>query len=393
MKKIIFMCINMNVGGTEKALLNLINEIDRNKYEITLLMLEEYGGFLNQIPKDIKIKYLYEYKDFKSYVKDPPQKIAIDLMKNRELFKGFAILSAYTVTKLFNNMAYYYKYILRKIKTLNEEYDIAVAYAGPMDLITYFIINKIQAKKKIQWIHLDVTKDNFNISFARKIYKKFDKIFVVSRECREKIINLIPSLDNKTDVFFNIIPCNKIKEMSLHGGGEELKFEGIKIVTVGRISKEKGQDLIIPAIAKLKKNGHNIRWFCIGDGPLVETCRNLSRYLDVENECLFLGTKLNPYPYMKECDIYIQPSRYECYCTTISEAKIFNKPIISTNVNGAQELIINEETGIIVDIDENAIYQALERLCIDDKLRKRLSENLRKYKKDNRNEMSKLYEL
>ena len=393
MKKILFMCINMNVGGTEKSLLNMLNEMDRNKYEVILLMLEEYGELLKQIPENVKIEYLHQYTTFKRYVKEPPQKIAIELILNKKIIKGIAILGAYSISKIFNNMAYYYKYILRNIKPLNEEYDIAVAYAGPMDLITYFVINKIKAKKKIQWIHLDVTKSNFNINFARKIYKKFNKIFVVSNECRDKLINLIPSLEDKTEVFFNIIPWKKIKKMGCDSIEYESEVSSIKIVTVGRVSKEKGQDLMLPAIAKLKKAGYSVKWYCIGDGPLKKTCEQLARELNIENDCLFLGTRLNPYPYMKQCDIYIQPSRYECYCTTISEAKIFNKPIISTNVNGAKELIKDGETGIIVNINENDIYLALERLCKDKKLRIKLSENLKKYTSNNIHQISKLYEV
>ena len=393
MKKILFMCINMNVGGTEKSLLNMLNEIDRNKYEIKLLMLEEYGEFLKQIPEGIKIEYLHQYKEFKRYVKEPPQKIAIELILNKKLINGIAILSAYSISKIFDNMEYYYKYILRDIKQLNEEYDIAVAYAGPMDLITYFVVNKIKAKKRIQWIHLDVTKSNFNIKFARKMYKKFNKIFVVSNECRNKLINLIPSLEDKTEVFLNVIPWKKIKKMGCDSVEDKSEGNAIKIVTVGRVSKEKGQDLMIPAIAKLKKYGYSVKWYCIGDGPLRKTCEELARKLNIENECLFLGTKLNPYPYMKQCDIYIQPSRYECYCTTISEAKIFNKPIISTNVNGAKELIKDGETGIIVNINENDIYLALESLCRDESFRRKLSENSKKYISNNINQISKLYEV
>ena len=171
MKKILFMCINMNIGGTEKALLTMLNEMDRRKYDITLFMLEEHGGFLNQIPDGIKVMYLKEYKTLKKFINNPPQLVAKELIKNRKVISGLSILFIYTISKLIKDISIYYKYILRNVDILNEEYDIAIAYAGPMDFISYFVINKIKSKKRVQWIHFDITKIGFNVYFAKKIYK------------------------------------------------------------------------------------------------------------------------------------------------------------------------------------------------------------------------------
>ena len=214
MKKILFMCINMNIGGTEKALLTMLNEIDDSKYDITLLMLEEYGGFLNEVPRFVKVKYVDEYKSIKSFVNEPPKILIKRLIKNEEYLIGLSTLLNYSISKITNNISYYYKYILKNVKKIDEEYDLAVAYAGPMDFITYFVLNKIKAKKKVQWIHFDITKIGFNRKFAKRNYKKFDKIFVVSEAGKEKLINLIPALNNKVEAFFNIISCNLIENMS-----------------------------------------------------------------------------------------------------------------------------------------------------------------------------------
>ena len=96
---------------------------------------------------------------------------------------------------------------MRNVDILNEEYDIAIAYAGPMDFISYFVINKIKSKKRVQWIHFDITKIGFNVNFAKKIYDKFDKVFVVSNEGKDKLINFLPALKDKAEAFFNIISC------------------------------------------------------------------------------------------------------------------------------------------------------------------------------------------
>lgn len=390
MKKILFMCINMNIGGTEKALLTMLNEMDRKKYDITLFMLEEYGGFLNQIPDGIKIMYLKEYKALKKFINDPPQLLAKELIKNRKVIGGLSLLVIYIISKLMKDISIYYKYILRNVDTLNEEYDIAIAYAGPMDFISYFVINKIKSKKRVQWIHFDITKIGFNINFAKRIYDKFDKVFVVSNEGKDKLINFLPSLKDKTEVFFNIISCKMIEKMSYEGEGFSDDFDGTRILTVGRLSKEKGQDLIIPVLKKLKENGYKVRWYCIGDGPAKKEYEKLVDKLNIKDDFIFLGSKLNPYTYMKECNIYVQPSKHEGYCITLGEARCFNNPIVTTNFTGANEQIVNENTGLVCEINEEEIYKAIKKLLDDKKLYKNIKDNLNNEIVDSTKEIRKL---
>ena len=376
MKKILFMCINMNIGGTEKALLTMLNEMDRRKYDITLFMLEEYGGFLNQIPDGIKVIYLKEYKKLKKFINDPPQLVVVELIKKRKVIEGLSLLVIYIISKLIKDISIYYKYILRNVDILNEEYDIAIAYAGPMDFISYFVINKIKSKKRVQWIHFDITKIGFNVNFAKKIYDKFDKVFVVSNEGKDKLINFLPSLKDKTEVFFNIISCKMIEKMSYEGEGFSDDFDGTRILTVGRLSKEKGQDLIIPVLKKLKENGYKVRWYCIGDGPAKKEYEKLVDKLNIKDDFIFLGSKLNPYTYMKECNIYVQPSKHEGYCITLGEARCFNNPIVTTNFTGANEQIVNENTGLVCEISEEGIYKAIKKLLDDNDIYELIKNNL-----------------
>lgn len=393
MKKILFMCINMNIGGTEKALLTMLNEIDDSKYDITLLMLEEYGGFLNEIPSFVKVKYVDEYKSIKPFVNEPPKILIKRLIRNKEYLTGLTTLSSYSISKITNNISYYYRYILRNVKKIDEEYDLAVAYAGPMDFITYFVLNKTKAKKKVQWIHFDITKIGFNRKFAKRNYKKFDKIFVVSEEGKEKLINLIPALNNKVEVFLNIISCNLIENMSKNKKSFDDLFDGVRILTVGRLSKEKGQELTINVLARLKNEGYRVRWYCIGDGPEKDNYRNRIKSLDIENDYILLGSKLNPYPFMKGCDIYVQPSKHEGYCITLAEARCFDNPIVTTNFTGANEQIKNEITGLVCDISEQGIYQAIKRLLDNKELYKNIRTNLSNEIVDSTNEIGKLGKL
>ena len=393
MKKLLFMCINMNIGGTEKALITMLNEIDSSKYDVTVLMLEEYGDFLNLVPDFVKLKYFSKYEELKSFLKEPPQLLAKKLIKDKRYIKGFSTLINYSISKFSNDLSYYYRYLLRNVKLMEDEYYLAVAYAGPMDFITYFILNKVKAKRKAQWIHFDVTKIGFNKKFAEKNYKKFDKIFVVSEEGREKLINLIPDLNNKVEVFFNIMSCNLIENMSKNEKGFNDSFNGVRILTVGRLSREKGQDLTINALARLKNDGYNIKWYCIGDGHEKDNYKQIIKNLNIENDYILLGPKLNPYPFMKQCDIYVQPSRHEGYCITLGEARCFDNPIVTTNFTGANEQIKNEITGLVCNISEDGIYNAIKRLLDEKDLFNRIKNNLNTEVIDSTNEIRKLYKL
>ncbi|HBI6897050.1 TPA: glycosyltransferase [Clostridium perfringens] len=388
MKSILFMLINMNIGGTEKALINMLHELQKEKYKVTVLLLEKYGGFLDQIPDWVEVKYLSEYKNLKKYINEPPQKIFKELLIKKEYINAFNLFLSYCISKLKDDISYYYKYLLKDVSDL-EEYDIAVAYAGPMDFITYFIANKIKAKKRVQWIHFDISKIGFNKRFAEKIYSKFDKIFVVSEEGKNKLNLLIPSLSDKTEVFFNIISSTFIKNMSENEEGFNDNYNGIRILTVGRLSREKGQDITISVLEKLLKQGYEVRWYCIGEGNMRKELEDMIKNKNLQDNYILLGSKRNPYPFMKECDIYVQSSRHEGYCITLAEARCFNNPIITTNFTGANEQIRNEKTGLIVNFNQDEMYTAIKRIIKDRELRDSIGNNLGKELIDTSREIEK----
>jgi glycosyltransferase involved in cell wall biosynthesis len=297
------------------------------------------------------------------------------------------------ISKILKERSIFFKYLLKGYQGNETEYDLAVAYAGPMDFISYFVINKIKAKKKVQWVHFDVNKIGFNKKFAAKIYKQYNRIFVVSNQGKNKLVSLIPELEEKVESFYNLISPNAIEKMANEGNGFEDNFYGIRILTVGRLTQEKGQDLIIPVLAKLKSSGYNVRWYCIGEGSARKDYEDLIYKNNIKDDFILLGANSNPYPYMKQCDIYVQPSRHEGYCITLSEAIYFKKPIITTNFTGASEQIIDKHSGLIVSFDEQQMLQALKRLLDDQKLQNKLVENSQFKIFDANAEIDKLYKL
>ena len=390
MTKILFMMINMNVGGMEKALLNMISEMDNKEYEVTILMLEKYGGFLEEIPSWVNIQYLEDYNNIKPMLNYPPKNVIRDLIKNNSYLRAFNLMIMHIITKLIDDRTLFYKYVFKDYKSIEDIYDIAVAYAGPTDYITYYVLNKINAKRKFQWIHFDITKVGFNRKFARNNYKRFDKIFIVSEEAKEKLINCIPELSNNMETFKNIVSKNNIFSKINNQHPYNDNFKGIRLITVGRLSEEKGQDILIPIVKRLNDDGYKVRWYCIGEGNLRKKCEELILKYEVGDKFILLGNINNPYNYINASDIYVQSSRHEGYCIALAEAKILNKPIVTTNFAGAKEQIINNKTGLISECNENDIYNNIKKLLDSEELRNRFKKNL-KYDMDNYN--NDLYKL
>lgn len=369
MKKILFMVSSMNIGGVEKSLLSLLSIIPREEYDVTILTLEKRGGFLNHIPSWVKVEEATWFKDIKPIIMEAPQVTFKNYIKKKKYIAGVLFTFSYFIDKHFKNRYIYYKNILRSIPIKEHEYDVAIAYAGPTEIIDSYITHKVKAKKKIGWVHFDVSRHEINTNLYLKLYSKMDKIFIVSKEGKFQFDKKFPVMSNKSEVFKNIVSKELIREMAREEINFNNNFKGIKIVTVGRLSREKGQDLGIKALAKLKKEGYKVKWYCVGEGNSRIVYESLIKEYDLQDDFILLGSKTNPYPYMKMADIYVQTSRHEGYCLTLAEAKVLNKIIITTNFTGANEQIENGITGVITKVNWESIYENI-KYFIDNKLKR-----------------------
>ena len=383
-KKIAIVTKKMILGGIEKALLSMLSEINKDKYDITLF-LEEKGGELEEsIPSWVKVEYIFD--DCKSI----RENIVISLKK----FKiRDAIKFIYSGIRIYILKEEYkiYKDRCSVLSKRKEKYDIAISYHNPINLSTIYVIDKLNADKKVMWIHTDINKNDKNFNYLEKYYYKYDKIFAVSPGAYRAFCEKYPDLSDKTEVFYNRIVKSEIVS-KIDGKNYYEDFDGIKVLTVGRICHPKAIDLIPEISRKLKDDGYKFKWYCVGWGE-VEKIKELIKKYDVEDCFILLGSSKNPYNYMKNCDIYVQPSRYEGYVTTITEAKCFERPIVATNIEGIKEQIINEKTGILVECSVDELYRGVKKLLDDESLRNKLSVNLSKENIDTRSEINKLYKL
>lgn len=380
------MVSSMNIGGVEKSLLSLLATLSTEKYDVTILMLEKKGGFLELVPEWVKIEEAEWFSEIGPILIQSPYITAREYINKKQYGQLMSFTISYFAAKYFGNRYIYYKNILRNIPKCKEKYDIAIAYAGPTEIIDAYITHKVDCEQKIGWIHFDVSKIQINRSLYIRLFKKFNPICVVSQEGRDKLIQVFPEIKDKVHIYKNIVSNKLIAQMAREKVELDEKFQGIKIVTVGRLSREKGQDLAIEVLERLKQEGYLVRWYCIGEGGSRAVYEKMIEEKGLQEEFILMGAKTNPYPYLAKADIYVQTSRHEGFCLTLAEAKCLNKPIVSTDFTGAKEQIQHGQTGFVAELSIESLYTYVKGLIDQEAERERLSTNLKKLHKGENHE-------
>lgn len=393
-KKVLFIMPSFGCGGVESTLLSLLEVFDIKKYETTILFLEKQGDFLERIPSHIIQKEIIIPEKEKGIFFGKKNMLTAYIRKG-QFWKIPSFLRYNKRRKLSENRtlnAEYFREIAVSIPDLEEEYDLAIDYFGYASFTTFYLAEKVKAKKKVSWLHSILSR--FHPEQFEEWYSKMDVIFACSQMVKEDFETIFPSLRN-VELFYNIINPYKIREKAQLSGGFSDSFEGVRILTVGRICNEKGIDLAIGAFKLLKKDGFNIRWYIIGGGSIDEIKKNQNLFDsdDERNNFVFLGVQNNPYVYMKQCDIYVQPSRFEGYCTTTNEARIIGCPIVMTNVSGAKEQIVHEKNGLIVEISIMGIYKGVKVLLKNNHMKNKFINELKNVDGDTRGEVKKIYDI
>lgn len=361
MIKLYFQLAAMNVGGVEKSWLNLIDTLPKDKYEIHLGLINPKGGYMDHIPNYVNVHHVDCYAPYKSEINEPPQKVLKNKFKEGKLLEVIILFFLYLQCKINNNRCFLYKYITRNVPKSKEIYDKAFAYAGPSQMTDFYICEKIQAKEKYGWIHFDVTKFGIDKGMTRKLYKNYKKIYVVSETAKEKFDSLFPEFKDKTEVRYNVVSKEQVLRMAAEGKTFTDNYSSKRILTVGRLTSEKGQNIAIKALKILVEKGIEAKWYFVGDGNIRKECEELANSLGISQNVCFLGTQTNPYGYMRDCDIYMQPSRHEGFCITLAEAKCFNNSIVATNFTGAEEQLKTFPNSLVTGMSAEEIANGLEK--------------------------------
>ena len=355
----------MNVGGVEKALLGLLSVLQLDKYEVHVGLLKKDGGFLDFLPKEVIVHEINCYTDNWKLINDPPLRNIKTMLKKGQLVDAVVHFLLYVQIKLTSNRFWFYKYILRKEDYFPVEFDLAVSFAGPSQIMDYYIYEKVNANKKCCWIHFDVSQYGIDKKMTAILYKRFDSIFIVSEEGKIIFDKLFPQFAAKTEVFHNVVSQENVISLAEVGPSFEDDSDVQRILTVGRISEEKGQQVAIVALKLLLDRGYVLKWYFVGDGDNRDYCEQLAEEYGIRDNVVFLGVQTNPYGYMKDCDVYVQPSRHEGFCITVAEASCFDKPIVATDFTGANEQLKHRDNGLVVGMSaediSKGVIEALEK--------------------------------
>ena len=375
----------MELGGAERALLGLLNALDTSKVDVDLFLNQHTGEFMPLIPD--KITLLPERRGYnalerplKQILKEGQFGVAIGRWRARRRFKKYHETLT-TEEKGFDSSAFHYvadsvQPFLPSLEDLGE-YDLAISFLQPHNIV----LNKVRAKKKIAWIHTDYSTVHVNAKMELPVWAGFDYIASISPDCTKSFLKAFPSLENKIIEIENILSSDFIRQQAeLLDVSDEMPQHGINLLSVGRYCHAKNYDNV-PDIMKrlLEKGFKDLRWYIIGFGGDEPLIRQKIAEAGMKDHVILLGKKDNPYPYIKACDIYVQPSRYEGKSVTVREAQVLCKPVVVSNYTTAKSQVKDGVDGIIVPQDNegcaDGISRAIQRRAQLDAFRAYLQEH------------------
>ncbi|MFT6835303.1 MAG: glycosyltransferase involved in cell wall biosynthesis [Francisellaceae bacterium] len=391
MKKILISSFDMEVGGVERSLLSMLNNFDYQQFDVDLFLYSQSGDFLSLLPaKTNLVPEVKEYKTLRLSIKEIISAKMWRIGLARVLAKIKVSVAKVAETD-YLQAQYIWKYCLPFLPKNSTEYDVAISYLWPH----HFVAEKVLAKKKIAWIHTDFSAITTEPNLDLPIWQKFDHIISISKDCTDAFIKTYPSLADKLVMVENITAPNFINEMSKEKIAKHVfAQDGFNLLSVGRLCHPKAFDKAIEVMHLIHQKGYqNIKWHIIGYGPDEKKLMELIEKHHLQNSFILLGKINNPYPYMKVCDLYVQPSRYEGKAVTVSEAKILGKPILVTNYPTAPSQIDHLIDGVICDTSIESIAHAIIDLYENPIQRKALSAYCKTQNYQNDHELNKLYKL
>ncbi len=401
-KRILVNTHYMPVGGAERALLGLLHSIDYDKYSVDLMINRHEGELMRYIPG--KVNVLPEIKEYglvlgslTEVVKSHCYKIAAAKILAR--FKHFVYRLFHRRKRLYHGgyaddftaFDILWKTAVRHLPAipLSRNYDAAISFLMPH----YVVAEKISAATKIAWIHTDYSSVELNRNSEAEVWGKFDKIVAISEKTKDQFLSVFPEFKDKMAVIHNISNAESVKLQAQRFYPEEYSENVLKILSVGRICNAKNFE-VIPDVAKLLKMADcKFVWYILGPGDASGLIRKI-RETDTADVIKVLPPCDNPYPYIANADIYVQPSLYEGNCVTVEEAKILRRPIVVTPYNSATAQIENDVTGVIAaGFEPEQICDAVSKLINNVGLRQKILLNLSNACAGNEREINKFYEL
>ena len=368
-RKVLIVVHQLNLGGVQKALISALNAIDYSQNEVTLYIRKDRTDLLSQVNKNVS-KIIINKDKTKYYRK--PYAIWLQLLQKIHYSENRQQkLNQYMIQlqMRYEKMHYF---------SDDFEYDVAISYI--QSLTAQFVAENIKAKRKVMFYH--GSTDEYH-EVNERIMPQYEKVYCVSKGAQEAVKSFYPQFADKIACLENYVDAENVKSKADLFVPDYPKDKLI-LCSCGRITPVKGFDLAVGAAEILKQQGLDFKWYIVGDGIDRAKIENL-----IDDKALFdyieiTGLQDNPYPYIKHCDIYVQPSYEEAYGLTIIEAQILKKPVVSTATVGGKSILLNGKTGLLAEISPESLAETIEKLNDDKKLQDTIKQNLAKidYTKD-----------
>lgn len=396
MKKILITMPSMFIGGAERSLLGLLESFDYEKYQVNLMLYRHEGEFMNLIPKEVNIlDEVEEYTTFDRPIKEllfsKLYMFGIARLKAKLRLKKYCIL-ANEKNSVWKSLQFIYDAITPLLPNIQGEYDLAISFLGMGNVIA----DKVNARKKIAWVHTDYSILEPNREMDLDIFDKLDYVVTVSNKCQDEFLKVYPEQKDKSIVIENILTSNFIKKQcEIVESISDMKREKDEIIflSIGRFCDAKNFENIPYICKNLIDMNFNIKWYIIGYGSDEVLIKENIKAANVEDRVIILGKKINPYPYIKNCDFYIQPSRYEGKAVTVREAQMLEKICIITDFATAKSQLSNGIDGVIVPMDNTKCAIGIAKLLKNKGLQNQIKNNLSIFNYENKLEINKIYDL
>ncbi|MBQ5830082.1 MAG: glycosyltransferase [Alistipes sp.] len=393
--RILILIHYLEIGGAEISLIGLLNAINKAKYDVDLFVYSHQGELMQLIPDGVNLlPEIPKYSTLERPMKEVLREGYVDIVVARLLAKIRHRIYRRT-HKINGEDASIFQYVANCTTPLlpkisDTEYDLAISFLNPHNIC----LDKVRAKKKVAWIHTDYTKIHINKHLELPYWSGFDHIASISEAATEAFVKIFPELAPKVIEIENILSPSFVQKRA-NGAAEEIEPTSgvVNLLSVGRFCTAKNYDNL-PFICKhLVEMGVNIRWYIIGFGGQEQLIREKIAEAGMGKRVIILGKRSNPYPYIKACDIYVQPSRYEGKSVTVREAQMLYKPVVVTNYPTAPSQIENGVDGVIVPMDNRACAEGIKALIDNKELQARIVEHLRTHDYGNESEVEKIYKL
>ena len=342
--KILFVVNTLGRAGAETALLELLDSLQQKEYQISLYVMLGQGELADRLPKNVRLLN-------KHYTN-----CSVHTAKGRILLAKTVLVSFFRNGRLLQKAGVFIKNMMEMIKKRqiqtdklcwsivaqgaeipDETYDLAVAYLEGAS--TYFTSASVKAAKKAAFLHIDYARAGYTRAMDRGCYEAFDRIFAVSDEVRDRFLEMYPEYGDRLYVFHNLVNQKKIRMLAKESGGFPEDFNGYRILTVGRLTRQKAYDLALRALYLLKQEGLAVRWYVLGEGDQRSSLEKQRASLKLKDDFVFCGAVENPYPYYRQCDLYVHATRYEGKSIAIQEAQTLGCAILASDCSGNREQI------------------------------------------------------